>query len=74
MRSLKENAEIIQDTRQSYYMVLRKLNTNIIYVMKVGKEEVKIEGTVGAKQGINLGLILFVILIIAISTNKIMIE
>ena len=36
--------------------------------MKVGEEEVEIEGTVGVKQGDNLGPILFIILIQAVST------
>ena len=53
----------------SLIMVLKKLHTNITYVMKVGKEEVEIEGKVGVKQGDNLGPILFIILIQAVSTT-----
>ena len=37
--------------------------------MKVGEEEVKIEGKVAVKQGDNFGLILFIILIQAVSTT-----
>ena len=32
-------------------MILKKLQTNVTYVMKVGEEEVKIEGKVGVNQG-----------------------
>ena len=37
--------------------------------MKVGEEEVEIKGEVGVKQGDNLGPILFIILIQAVSTT-----
>ena len=37
--------------------------------MKVGEEEVKIEGTVGVKQGDNLGPILFILLIQAVTST-----
>ena len=37
--------------------------------MKVGEEEVEIEGKIGVKQGDNLGPILFIILIQALSTK-----
>ena len=37
--------------------------------MKVRKEEVEIKGEVGVKQGDNLGPILFIILIQAVSTT-----
>ena len=47
-------------------MVLKKLHTNVTYVMKVGEKEVEIEGKVGVKQGDNLDPILFIILIQAV--------
>ena len=37
--------------------------------MKVGEEQVKIKGTVSVKQGDNLGLILFILLIQAVSST-----
>ena len=37
--------------------------------MKVGEEEVEIEGTVGVKQGDNLGPILFILLIQAVAST-----
>ena len=37
--------------------------------MKVGEEEVEINGTVGVKQGDNLGPILFILLIQAVSST-----
>ena len=49
--------------------ILKKLHTNITYIMKVGDEEVEIEGTVGVKQGDNLGPILFILLIQAVAST-----
>ena len=43
--------------------ILEKMHTNVTYIMKVEEEEVKINGSVGVKQGDNLGLILFILLI-----------
>ena len=37
--------------------------------MKVGEEEVEIEGTVGVKQGDNLGPMLFILLIQAVAST-----
>ena len=48
--------------------VLKKLHTNVTYIMSVG-EEVEIEGAVGVKQGDNLGPILFIYLIQAVATT-----
>ena len=44
-------------------IILKKLHTNVTYIMKVGKEEVKINGSVGVKQGDNISLILLILLI-----------
>ena len=44
-------------------IILKKLHNNVTYIMKVGGEEVEINGTVGVKQGDNLGPILFILLI-----------
>ena len=63
-----ENTETILDTRQSYYDP-KKLHINVTYVMNVGKRKVKIAGTVGVKQGDNLCLILFIILIQTVLTT-----
>jgi Reverse transcriptase (RNA-dependent DNA polymerase) len=49
--------------------VLQKLHKNIKYAMKVGKKSVKVISTCGVKQGDNLGPILFIYLIQAISTT-----
>jgi hypothetical protein len=50
-------------------IILKKLHTNVTYIMKVGEEEVEIKGTVGVKQDDNLGPILFVLLIQAVSST-----
>ena len=44
-------------------IILKKLHSNVTYIMKVGEEEVEIKGTVGVKQGDNIGLILFILFI-----------
>ena len=49
--------------------VLKKLHKNVTYIMSVGEEEVEIEGSVGVKQGDNLGPILFIYLIQAVATT-----
>ena len=49
--------------------ILKKLHTNVMYIMKVGEEEVEVKGTVGLKQGYNLGLILFILLIQAVAST-----
>ena len=46
--------------------VLKKLHTNVKYLLRVGKEKVEIEATVGVIQGNNLGPILFIYLIQAL--------
>ena len=53
----------------SLIVILKKLHTNITYIMKVGEEEVEIEGTVGVKQGDNLGPILFILLVQAVAST-----
>ena len=40
--------------------VLKKLHTNVKYLLRVGKEKVEIEATVGVIQGNDLGPILFI--------------
>ena len=40
-----------------------------MHIMKVGEEEVEINGTVGVKQGNNLGPILFILLIQAVAST-----
>ena len=42
-------------------IILEKLHNNVTYIMKVGEEEVKINGTVGVKQDDNLRSILFIL-------------
>ena len=51
--------------------VLKKLHTNVKYLLRVGKEKVEIEATVGVIQiqGNNLGPILFIYLIQAVATT-----
>jgi len=49
--------------------VLKKLHTNVTYQFKVGKKLTKIEGNVGVKQGDNLGLILFIIMVNAVAKS-----
>lgn len=49
--------------------ILKKLHTNVTYILPVGKEEVKIGAEVGVKQGDNLGPILFIYLIQAVSNT-----
>jgi hypothetical protein len=49
--------------------VLQKLHDNIRYEMKVGTKKASINSTVGVKQGDNLGPILFIYLIQAVSTS-----
>jgi Reverse transcriptase (RNA-dependent DNA polymerase) len=49
--------------------VLKKLHKNVQYVMKVGKKKAKVTSTCGVKQGHNLGPILFIFLIQAVSTT-----
>ena len=63
-----EHTEPIPNTGKPYYNP-KRLNTNVTYVIIVGEEEVKIERTVGVKQGENLGPIIFIILIQAVSTT-----
>ena len=53
----------------SLIIILKKLHSNVTYIMKVGEEEVEIKGTVGVKQGDNLGPILFILLIQAVSST-----
>ena len=50
-------------------IVLKKLHTNVKYLLRVGKEKVEIEATVGVIQGNNLGPILFIYLIQAVATT-----
>jgi Reverse transcriptase (RNA-dependent DNA polymerase)/Endonuclease-reverse transcriptase len=50
-------------------IVLKKLHKNIQYVMKVGKKTTKVKSTCGLKQGDNLGPILFIYLIQAVSVT-----
>ena len=47
--------------------IIKKLHNNVYYIINVGKEKQKIIGTVGVKQGDNLGPILFIILVQAVS-------
>ena len=49
--------------------VLKKLHDKVNYILKVGNKKVKIEGEVGVKQGDNLGPILFIYLIQAVSVT-----
>jgi hypothetical protein len=49
--------------------VLKKLHTNVKYLLRVGKEKVEIEAMVGVIQGNNLGPILFIYLIQAVATT-----
>ena len=49
--------------------VLKKLHTNVKYLLRVGKEKVEIGATVGVIQGNNLGPILFIYLIQAVATT-----
>ena len=49
--------------------ILKKLHTNVTYIMKVGEEGVEINGTVGVKQGDNIDPILFILLIQAVSST-----
>ena len=48
---------------------IEKLHNNVTYIFQCGEEKVKIEGTVGVKQGDNLGPILFIYLIQAVATT-----
>ena len=50
-------------------IVLKKLHTNVKYLLRVGEEKVEIEATVGVIQGNNLGPILFIYLIQAVATT-----
>ena len=52
----------LQYTYKSYYM-------NITFGMRVGEEEVEISGTVGVKQRDNIGPILFIYFVQAVSTS-----
>ena len=63
-----EDTKTVLNTRQFHYHP-KKLHTNIKYIMKVGEEEVEINGTVGVKQGDNLGPILFILLIQAVAST-----
>ena len=63
-----EDTEVVWNTRQSHQHP-KKLHTNVTYIMKVGEEEVEIEGTVGVKQGDNLGPILFILLVQAVAST-----
>ena len=44
-------------------VVLKKLYTNVKYLLRSGTEEVEIEATIRVKQGNNIGQILFIYLI-----------
>jgi Reverse transcriptase (RNA-dependent DNA polymerase) len=49
--------------------VLKKLHNNVQYIMQIGKKTTKVVSTCGVKQGDNLGPILFIYLIQAVSTT-----
>ena len=63
-----EDTEIVWNTKQSHHHS-EKLHSNVTYIMKVGEEEVEINGTVSVKQGDNLGPILFILLIQAVAST-----
>ena len=63
-----ENPEQIWGAKKKTITVLKKLHTNVKYLLRVGKEKVEIEATVGVIQGNNLGPILFIYLIQAVAT------
>ena len=50
-------------------IILEKLHSNVTYIMKVGEEEIEIDGSVGVKQGGNLGPILCILLIQAVTST-----
>ena len=50
-------------------IVLKKLHTNVKYLLHIGEKKVEIEATIGVIQGNNLGLILFIYLIQAVATT-----
>ena len=50
-------------------IVLKKLHTNVKYLLYVGEEKVKIEATVGLIQSNNLGPIFFICLNQAVATT-----
>ena len=52
---------------QETITVLKKLHKDVTYILPVGEEKVEIEASVGVKQGDNLGPILFIYLIQAVS-------
>lgn len=49
-------------------IILNELHNNVTYIFQCGEEKVEIEGTVGVKQGDNLGPIVFIYLIKAVAT------
>ena len=67
------NRELLWELLQTYGVSLElvnmliKLYTHVHYLITVGKEKQKIIGTAGVKQGDNLGPILFIILVEAVS-------
>ena len=50
-------------------IVLKKLHTNVKYLLHIGEKKVEIEAMIGVIQGNNLGLILFIYLIQAVVTT-----
>jgi len=60
-----ENTQTIWYPRRNYYSTKKTAED----VIPVGGEEVEIEGSVGVKQGDNLGPILFMYLIKAVSST-----
>ena len=67
-RTLMENTEIVWYTKQPHHHP-KKLHSIVTYIMKVGEEEIEINGTVGVKQGDNLGPILFRLLVQAVAST-----